>query len=197
MSLCRTGWISPALIATAAVFWTLVLSPAAQATPLNFTFTITNTVGKTPGTVTGQINGLVDNATSAAKAVYVLAYPTGLDGIPSNTTNIIDAFEVDTNSFTVRDGEITSSTFISRYLNGTGINLLVLDYSGCGIDGCSFLQGSDGSHYVGALGPESVTYTRTTTPVPEPPALLMFLGGLGLIGATLCFRRPTSMRVRA
>jgi hypothetical protein len=79
-----------------------LMHPAtAQATLLDFTFSLTGTVppGTVAGTVTGEIFGLTEGATGPAANVIVTSYPAGL-GLPIPPQPITFTL-VNTNDFTV------------------------------------------------------------------------------------------------
>lgn len=79
----RTNRRSPVVRAAIIVFPLLVLGGAAQAGSVDFTFSVTNTIGNVPGTFTGEIFGLTDNATSAATSVLILSILAGMNNLVS------------------------------------------------------------------------------------------------------------------
>jgi hypothetical protein len=75
-----------------------------------------------PGTVTGEIVGLTDNATSAASAVIIESFPSGLN-FPFNAPfdALANAKLIQFNSFTLSNGVLTSAAFL-------GADALVFDF---------------------------------------------------------------------
>jgi hypothetical protein len=90
------------------------MTASAQAGRLNFDFSFTGTFGnQIGGTVTGEIFGLTDNATGPASAVDIYSVPGSVvygETLPFNTMTAENG-TVNSNSFTVVNGEITVADF--------------------------------------------------------------------------------------
>jgi|SRR5271166_4741114 len=96
-----------------AIFAALLMAAAAPAPAslLNFDFSFTGALSF-PGTVTGEIDGLTNNAISAASAVYIDSSSSIVPfSLPFNT--IGSAF-LNSNSFTVTNGEITDVKYFAH-----------------------------------------------------------------------------------
>jgi len=158
----------------------LALAVSGRAETLDFSFSVTNTVGTTPGSFSGVIYGLADNSTGSAADVVITSFPAALNSAVGSAP--IDAFStgwsVQNNSFTVTGGQITAAGFFADagsgyiYLDlGSSFNALELDdtyYT-------AYIQGSSGIAYD--------NFNSYATPEPT----ILALAGLG--GAVLLLRK--------
>jgi hypothetical protein len=164
----------------------LVAGIAPARAGLNFDFSFTNQdPDGVPGTVTGEIFGLTDNSTMAAADIVIDSCPASMGfGMPSTPWDIFNAagFSINANSFTVREGEVTSGDFQEN----DGAPALSL-----GADGyLSVLR--DGSGDV--TGFLSATFAPAApTPAVEPASILVLLSALCWLG--LVRRRGTAITV--
>ena len=119
----------------------LALAASGSAQALDFSFTVTNTLGNVSGSYSGIVYGLADNATGPATDVVVTSFPAALNSVAGAAP--VDVFStgwtVFDNSFTVTGGQITDGGFFSKYLGadsyayldiGTDDNALELDNNG-------------------------------------------------------------------
>jgi len=150
------------------------------------------------GTVTGEIDGLTNNATSAATAVIIDGYPSGLFSAsftlpPAPFTtfpNINDS--VSENNFTVTGGVITAYHFtVGGTLGGWAFGLgSTAAPPGENVDFLTngTLIAPDQVDIDLCISGEGCTASTTFTPetglgtTPLPGALPLFAGGLGLVG---------------
>lgn len=201
-----------------------VLSLAFAAIPanagvVNFSFSATERVagGTILGTVTGQIFGLSTNgANQAATDIVITSYPTALNswftpwysspmGWDTNWSSqmsnaagaplhIFPNSYIDTNSFTLIDGQVTNASFYaysnsaptpytSFALNWYGYNFFS-DYASTNIDYYAQTVHHVGGTVENVNGFAGVTYSSMLAPVPEPETYAMLLAGLGLVGFT-------------
>jgi hypothetical protein len=149
----------------------------ASANSFSFSFFNDPIFGNVNGTVTGHIDGLLDNATSAASAVYVDSFPGGLAsfdvlGLPLLAGPI--------NSFTVVNNTITDGSFFAN----TGAILLSLNFVPTNsASGANALYLDIGNYAVANNdGLNGVTFSAITAPVPEPEIYATLGIGLGLLG---------------
>jgi hypothetical protein len=93
----------------------VLASAPSRALTFDFLFTNDPGLGTVTGTVTGEVVGLVDNATSAATAVYIDSAPSELNlpGAPFNVLSPPDPYnyQVIQNTFTVSGAQITFASF--------------------------------------------------------------------------------------
>ena len=95
----------------------LALAASGSAQALDFSFTVTNTLGDVSGSFSGTVFGLADNATGPATDVVISSFPAALNSVVGSAP--IDVFSagwtVTDNSFTVTGGQITDGGFNSKY----------------------------------------------------------------------------------
>ena len=171
-----------------------MLAGSANALTFDFSFSNNPAWGNIAGTVTGEIVGLTDNATSAASAVYIDTYPTGLNqfGTYSAPFDVLAwTGSVGENSFTVANGVITGGHFDIYSANGIN-DQLYINSTCCGGAGTNFLDiGSNDSQYVwndSGMGAGGVTFSAAAVPEPTSLALL----GMGVVGVIVSRRRKTA-----
>ncbi len=149
----------------------------AHATPV-FDFSFSNTVGDIAGTVTGTIYGLAASGTSSATDIVVTSAPTGVGGTVPADIFTLPGFTIETNSFTVTDGEITAAQFRSNDGDGSVAPQLNLNFEG------EINQYNQISGQFGVLN-ENGFSGLIFTAVPEPSSLALLgfgVAALGLVG---------------
>ena len=172
---------------------------AANATPLNFSFSFTNNyrgVGAAWGAVTGRIIGLTDNATSSAAHIYIDTWPSDLTNLGSYIAPI-DAtlwnFQY-VNYFTVSGGVITSMDFHADNLLPTASDRLYLSHATCS---CSYLSIGSGNFFKVCSNPDNIsTALLPVSTTPLPATLPLFASGLGALGL-FGWRRKRKARLAA
>ena len=164
---------------------TLALALSANnAQALDFDFSFDNTVGSTPGTVEGIIEGLNDNSMGAASSIRITSAPPEFTEINSSV-DFVTMPNVDNNSFTVANGEITNADFSAYTFSPTGMFLCLNETTNVTTCGSGFNMLQQNSLYArtqAANGFAAVTYSSATaTPVPfevSPNLSIIILGGL-------------------
>lgn len=184
------------LLAIAAMVSAVSVGAASAAT---VTFTFSNVVGNYNGTVTGHVDGLVNNATSAASAVWVDSYPAGLNqfGTYSTPFNVLAwSGNLMENSFTLSGGLVTAAFFSISGANGINDQLYLNSACACafGTGHTNFLNiGNNDTQYVWSTGPlgapDGVVFGAAQGGVPEPTTWALMISGFGLAGAALRRRR--------
>jgi hypothetical protein len=171
----------PCKVLASAAFCALVAAyaPPARAGLLNFSFSLTNTLGNVPGTVTGEIDGLSDNSTGAASDVIIETAPAALDDLegtlPIDTS--ASGWQYADNSFTVSGGQITDASIVAKSQDGKA-------YFFFNPNGFNFVTLDGNSNTVGnADGFAGVTYAPlAAASVPEPASFQIGLAALPIVG---------------
>ncbi len=159
---------------------TLLGMTSADAKVLDFKFSFSDNgsqgfIFETPGTVTGEIIGLIDNATSAATAVFIDSAPAALGfslATPYDTTQ--NGYVV-SNSFTVSNGRIVADSYD---VNGAVALIFALGGS------VNYVEGPTGRTTGNFDGLAGVTFTA----VPENSTWVLALVGFAGVGLVSCRR---------
>jgi PEP-CTERM motif len=208
------------LLMTVTAVMAILASAPSHALTFDFSFTNDPTLGTAPGTVTGEIVGLLDNATSAATAVYIDSFPTapfffGTSGpfvlqLPGPTPfNMLsppapyDA-SIISNSFTVFNGQIINANFLEElrvpgysYASFPG-NRLELTTTANALNNIYnqfdyFRTDINGVTPNTSIGSLSVSFSPA---IPEPSTWAMLL--LGFAGISfMAYRRKNETALRA
>ena len=161
----------------------------AHAKVLDFKFSFSDNgsqgfIFEVPGTVTGEITGLINNATSAAIAVFMDSAPAALGfHLPYDTTT--GGFVV-SNLFTVSDGHVVGDNYD---VNGTVALIFGLSSY------ANYVEGPIGYETGNFDGLDGIAFTA----IPEPSTrALMLLGfaGLGFAGYWQARQLSTQERIR-
>jgi hypothetical protein len=142
-------------LATSLVAW----EKPAQAIQL-FNFSFNNNVGPVNGTVSGKLDLPDGNGTFAATSITINSAPAALGY--TQPVDVLSYFaDVLSNSFTVSNGTITTSSF--AVMNETGesftLNFMPGNYG-------SLLSNVSGSSGVKDINSTTLTYSPVPTPVP-------------------------------
>jgi len=176
-----------AVAVAVAVASALLFAQPAKASPIfDFSFVVTGGSAGS-GVVTGEILGLTNNATSAATDVVITSMPGRAPGyVPALPIDVFATLsDLEHNSFTVSDGEITSGAFIAFFGPGGQDRLQLEPGTGdLGFPGSvSFQDPENLMNSWSALdsGPSPVSYSAVQT--PEPSSLVVV--GMALSGLTM------------
>lgn len=172
-----------------ALFAAVLLAPAtANATPVNYEFTVTAT--------SGPLSGTVSHGTFSYDSSSIMP------GATNNAANLLTALDFTWNGTTYNAA--TANTGWLDFDSAGQLDNFVIG-NNCSSGNCSVVWGSDqwfafpgmdGFGYSTPDDPEfwegSITYSLATTSVPEPTALGMFGFGVLLLGGFVTLRRRTA-----
>ena len=183
-------------ILTTVVMVAALAASQASAVTVNFSFSSDlsdpQATNKIPGTITGHIDGLVDNATSAATAIFIDSYPAAALGTiadPSYVTpvNVAAWSGQFANSFTLVGGVVTAALFHSNQNGPGGFDQFWLNVPLGYINGnTNYFDLGNGNRVSiwNNNGFAGVTFGAGGT-VPEPTSWAMMIAGFGLVGAAM------------
>jgi hypothetical protein len=196
------GRFSRCLLVAAGAMVPALLSPVI-ASAQNFSFFGNLEIGSNPGTFAGTLTlaGFTAGATGtfSASTFTITQYPSGVSDSPEGNVATNWTFQ-EANSFTTVDGAITGWQFaavtdggpVPYYVCLNTDVLRVVRNLVC-LEDLNWIGGVPSSGTGGFAfnvdGAQGLTFTPTSTPVPEPSSVLLLLAGTGAMAVVSQRRR--------